>query len=361
MRVRVLVEALGAKFGGIRTYVEHLLDGWPLVRPEDELLVLADRSHDLHTGDLRTVQLDIGRPGILARPLAQTRATRSLVRSFEADVVLATHPVTSLLATGVPLGVVVHDLRHEILPHQFSRSRRLIRKASYGRTYQLADGFVSVSERTRNDLVTRHPRLAGRPSVVAHHGADHALAWPGRPRTGPAVTFAHHSNKNSDLVIDGWAAARRLGGELPELVVLGGGGQREVLEARARELGVADLIRVEGWLPDEQFQELVGSAGLVVMSSDFEGFGLPVIEAMVRGIPVVIGPEPAMLEVAGGHASVMDAWQPEALAVAVRRALDAGPDALDAAQRHAEEFTWQRCAAQTGAFLETLVRSRPGS
>lgn len=349
-----MVEAMGAKFGGIRTYVEHLLDAWPHARPDDELLVVTDRSHELRTGDLETVALDVGRPGILARPWTQTRTTRSLARSFGADAVLATHPVTSLLDPGVPLAVVVHDLRHEILPHQFSRSRRLIRRASYGRTYQLADGFVCVSERTRNDLVTLHPRLAARPAAVAHHGADHALAWPGRAGSGPAVTFAHHSNKNSDLVIDGWAAARRLGGELPELVILGGGGQREALESRAREQGVADLVRVEGWLPDEAFQELVGSASLVVMSSDFEGFGLPVVEAMVRAIPVVIGPEPAMLEVAAGHASVMDDWRPDAMATAVRRALGRSAEELEAARRHAAGFTWQRCAAETGAFVETL-------
>ncbi len=340
----------------MRTYVEHVLGAWPPARPDDEVVVVVDRSHDLRTGSLKTVELDIGRPGLLARPWAQTRTTRSLAQEFGADAVLATHPVTGLLHPGVPLAVVVHDLRHEILPHQFSAGRRLIRRASYGRTYRLADGFVCVSARTRNDLHALHPGLVERPATIAHHGADHALAWPGAAGSGPAVTFAHHSNKNSDLVIDGWAAARRLGVALPELVVLGGGSHREALTARAREQGVEDLVRVEGWLPDAAFQELVGSASLVVMSSDFEGFGLPVVEAMVRGIPVVIGPEPAMLEVAAGHASVMDAWRPDDLADAVRRALGLGPEERAAARAHAEAFTWQRCAAQTGAFLEQLAR-----
>lgn len=354
--MRVIVEALGAGFGGIRTYVDHLLAAWPQARPDDELLVLADPAHGLATGRYQKRELSLRGPDVLARPVALTLRTRALVRAWGADVVLATHPVTGLLDPGVPVAVVVHDLRHELLPDQFSRARRALRQVSYGRSYRLAAGFVAVSERTRGDLHRLHPGLADRPSAVVHHGADHALAWPGTPLSGNAVTFAHHSNKNADLVIDGWARARRAGVDIPRLVVLGGGGQSAALRSRAAELGIDDAVEVAGWLPDDEFQALVGSARVIVLSSDFEGFGLPVVEAMVRGIPALVGPDPAVLEVAGGHAAVMADWTPSALADALGRALAMDAPALEAARVHAGGFTWRRSAAETAAFLEALRR-----
>ena len=100
------------------------------------------------------------------------------------------------------------------------------------------------------------------------------------------------------------------------------------------------------------------SASMVVFPSDFEGFGLPVVEGMLQGMPVVIGPEPATLEVAGGHASVLADWSPAALADAVAAAGTATPAQLESARAHAAAFTWPRCVEQTRQFLVELAAAR---
>jgi glycosyltransferase involved in cell wall biosynthesis len=77
---------------------------------------------------------------------------------------------------------------------------------------------------------------------------------------------------------------------------------------------------------------------------------------MLSGVPVVIGPEPATLEVAGGHASVLADWSPVSLAEAVERAARLDTEQLTRAREHAARFTWARSVEETRAFLEMLAR-----
>ena len=96
------MEALAADFGGIRTYVEHLLSGWAAAFPDDELLVLVGPGSDLDTAGHRRRELPIPSPAVLGRPLAQTLHTRRIVRDEGIDVVLATLPSTGLRRPGAP-------------------------------------------------------------------------------------------------------------------------------------------------------------------------------------------------------------------------------------------------------------------
>jgi glycosyltransferase involved in cell wall biosynthesis len=186
-----------------------------------------------------------------------------------------------------------------------------------------------------------------------HLGGDHVLAWPAPRRTGPAVGFAHHTNKNPDLLFDAWAL---LGADAPPLTLLGvGSARREAIAARVAALGLSERVELAPFLPDEEFHRVFASAGMVVFPSDFEGFGLPVVEGMLLGKPVVLGPEPATNEVAGGHACVAPDWTAAALADAVRRALAMGDAELSAAREWAATFTWERCIRQTRDVLAGLA------
>jgi glycosyltransferase involved in cell wall biosynthesis len=356
--MRVLVEALCAEFGGIRTYVDNLLPAWSAVAPDDEVhvMVQADSSIVVPASLVRH-DISVRGPQTLGRPLAQTRHVTRLVRELRPDVVLATLPSTTVRRLDVPLGVVVYDLRHELRPGQFAASRRVLRWASYGRGYATADGFVSISGRTLTDLHTLHPSTADRPAVVAHLGADHVDAWPHADPSGRVVAFAHHSNKNLDLVLDGW---QLLGDSAPELLVLGvSAEQRTTVQTGVARRGLAGAVTLAPFLGEADFRRTLAGAALVLFPSDFEGFGLPVVEGMRLGIPVVIGPEPATREVAGGHAFEMATWEPEELARAVRDGLAATPGRLAAARDHAARFTWANTVTRTRELLTMLLEPAP--
>lgn len=357
--MKIVIDAMTAEFGGIRTYVDHLVTAWETSFPDDEVHVAVPAGSTIAMDARRRHELRVRRPSTLGRPLAQTFALRRLVRDTGAEVVLATMPSTSLRRLPRPLAVVVHDLRHQLRPQQFSLARRALRRVSYGRAYAVADGFISVSARTQGDLHELQPATRGRPSVVVHHGADHVRAWPAPDRDGPAIAFAHHTNKNPDLIVEAWELLSARGSKLP-ITILGVGGARETLQAEIDRRGLGDVITLAPYLPEEEFRRTVSSAAMIVFPSDFEGFGLPVVEGMSLGKPVVIGPDPATLEVADGHAAVMSGWSPTALADAVESAGQMSPEATESAQAWGSSFTWARSARQTREMLQDLAgKTRP--
>ena len=205
---------------------------------------------------------------------------------------------------------------------------------------------MCISQRTRDDLLAGHPFLRSRRVTVAPLGADHVLEWPPRqPGAGYALAFGQWGNKNVDLVLDAWAMLRSRCDTLP-LVVVGLPAKAHAdAKVGAAARGLQDLVTVRPWLSALEFQQQFTSASLVVFPSDFEGFGLPAVEAMRLGIPVVVTPDPALLEVTGGRATVMDGWDAAALSRAVPQALQTSAEQLRAGVEHASTFTWRRTAA----------------
>lgn len=349
-----------AEFGGIRTYVDHLLGDWSSIHADDELHVVVPRGSTLDSAQHVRHELCVRRPGMLGRPFAQTFAMHRLISRIDPDIVLATVPSTTVRRLDRPLAVVILDLRHELRPEQFSRGRKLLRRVSYGRTYALADGFLAISHRSLEDLHTLHPATREVPSAVTYLGGNHVLEWTPASLPGSSIAFAHHTNKNPDLILDAWAVLVARGGPVPPLTILGvSGANRPRLGTMIEERGLGDHVTLAAFLPDDEFQQMLTGATTIVFPSDFEGFGLPVVEGMILGKPVVIGPERATMEVAGGHAVVMADWSPEALADAMTAAGQMSPEALEEARAWGATFTWARTVRETRAMLAGMARPRP--
>jgi glycosyltransferase involved in cell wall biosynthesis len=353
--VRIVIDGLPIRGDNSLSIVsEHLLAGWQLLENGDELHLVVRSGAEISVPDsVRVHEVKFGRLRFVSRLTAQSFRLPRLCRSVDADVMLGVLPATSVAPLPCPRAVIAWDFRYRLRPEQFSRKTKLLRRVSYAIGFRQADGVACISDRTRRDLVAFHPRLAKVPVRVAHLGADHVDSWPVR-RAGEAyaIAFGHFSNKNVDLVLQSWAALRRHPGDILPLRLVGvPASERDRLEARVVELGLADVVTVNPWLSKTEFQEAFASSSLVVFPSDFEGFGLPAVEAMRLGIPVVITPEPALLEVTAGHATVVEGEGPEALAQAVLAARDSSPEALAAAERHAAGFTWAHFASDVRGLL----------
>ena len=124
---------------------------------------------------------------------------------------------------------------------------------------------------------------------------------------------------------------------------------------RSVGLGLSHEIELAPYLPEDVFRETFSSAVVVVLPSAFEGFGLPILEGMMLGTPVVIGPEVGSLATAGGHATVLRDWSPASVVDAVTLAVQVSAASLQAARAHAEGFTWTACATRVRELLERIV------
>ena len=357
--VRIVVDGLPIRGDNSLSIVsEHLLRGWQQLDSGDELHLVIRAGGDLSIPESVTVhEVKIGRSAFVGRLAAQSFQVPRLCRASNADVMLGVLPTTTFTPLPCPRVILAWDFRDRLRPEQFSPKALLLRRASYAIGFRQANAVACISSRTRSDLVALHPRTSKVPVRVAHLGADHVESWPVR-RGGAefAIAFGHFTNKNVDLVLDAWAALRRhADAPLPLRVVGVPGGERARVQARVHELGLSDVVTVSPWLAKVAFREEFASSKLVVFPSDFEGFGLPAVEAMRLGIPVVITPEPALLEVAGGNATVVDGEGPAALARAIDAARHTSPEALAAAELHAAGFTWRSFALGVRGVLEEAV------
>ncbi len=362
--IRVLCNALQVRQSSLGVVTENLLRGWKELGVDDEL----------HIALRPDVTLDLP-PSVTVHHLPGHRLTATevrlpaLCRSLEADALIGMTPASVIAPLPCPQVVIAHDLRYLQRPGEFTHRARLLRSISYDIGYRRSDVVICVSHKTRHDLMELRPGIFGggaiggtkseRRIVVAPNGADHVLNWPPRrPGAEYALAFGQWGNKNVDLVLEAWKILSGQDQALPLVVVGLVEHTRRSVQGRLRSLGLDDIVSLRPWLNPEEFQSLFTSAALIVFPSAYEGFGLPAVEAMRLGIPVVITPERALLEVTGGLATVMPSWKPHALARAVPLARRTTPRQLKEAVAHASRFTWRRAAATVrGALVNRLDAS----
>jgi glycosyltransferase involved in cell wall biosynthesis len=354
--MRIVVDALCAEYGGIRTYVEQTLAQWHELYPDDDVHVVLRAGSTLATPGLTRHEFAVGRPDMVQRPRVQMTAMHGLIKELKPDAILATAPTTDIRRSASPLAIVILDLRFEILPHEFTPARRMMRRVSYGRSYQLAAGFLAISHRSLDDLHRLHPSTTSKPSALSYLGADHVAAWPEPSRSGPAIAFAHHTNKNPELLVEAWAKLRADGYDRPLLFLGVNRELRDTLTELIAARNLTDTVQLSPFLEDDEFQKTLASAGLIAFPSSFEGFGLPIVEGMALGKPVVIGPDTGCIEIAGGHAALAKDWTADAVAEAVLEAEAMGSEQLQAARTHAATFTWQQTVEQTRELLQRISK-----
>jgi glycosyltransferase involved in cell wall biosynthesis len=364
--MRIVIDAIPVvPFGGFAVTLEGLLAGWDELGDEDEIhLLLAEGVEHEIPASINVHRFAVGKPDVVRRVIVQSRAGRKVCRDVGADVLLGAISTTAVIPVGCPKVITVHDLRHELRPEQFSRGRRLLRNVSYAVGYREASGLICISERTRADLLRLHPRLAKKPVFTVPWAADHVDHWPRREGSGEeryALAFGHFPNKGVERVIDAWRILQDRGRAMPAVLVGLPREERGRIDERIRSAGLTGVVEALPWLENEEFRARFASAGLIVFPSDFEGFGLPAVEAMRLGIPLVISGDEALREVTGGHAAVAPNGDALSLADAVSTAWATPKDELDRARAFVGEYHWVDVARATReALAEVAEAASPG-
>jgi len=257
---------------------------------------------------------------------------------------------------------VFHDLQHKRHPEYFRWFDLPFWKLLLWASAHRGRRLIAVSEATRLDLVSLYHLQPAKISVI-HHGVEPDFFALDRSQTEPLVLCVStlHPHKNLDRLIRAYARGKRDW----RLTIVGMRGFfSQAIEALIAELGVADSVRVTGWIPRDELLQLYAQAHAFVYPSTFEGFGMPVLEAMAAGIPVACSDIPPLREVAGDAVLFFDPLSEDAIAASLDRIVT--DEALRAAlaragPERARQFSWERAARETLAALTDLrSSSSPG-
>jgi glycosyltransferase involved in cell wall biosynthesis len=327
-------DVLGRQRTGDETYVENLLAQLPALAGDELRLAALTRRPELVPPGVEPVHVP-------AR-LQEARMLRAVPRALRRLGAALAHFQHALpISRPCPAVLTVHDLSFERDPSVMGLRDRTVFRLVVPYAVRHAARVLAVSERTRSDLVELYG-LDPSGIVVTSHGVDPCFS-PGEDGHGSYLLFvgAVQRRKNPLAAAD---AAMELG---MKLVVVGPSRDPALLHALERR--GADI---RGYVPKEELVRLYRGAAALILPSRYEGFGLPVVEAMASGTPVVAAPDAAVREIAGDAAVFAD---PDQLAAGIRRALADRDRLVAAGLRRAAQFSWEETARLTlGVYKQVL-------
>jgi glycosyltransferase involved in cell wall biosynthesis len=263
---------------------------------------------------------------------------------------------------GVPSVVTLHDVmffRHSTVGLVSTLGMRLGARAAVSG----ADAVISVSEAASDEIVSTLG-LSRHNVVAVRHGPGRAPVGAApdgnvRTRLGPEwagrivlSVAAKRPHKNQELLV---RALPHLPGDLRLVLVGHDEGYGSLISAVADDLSLAHRVTLLDYVPDAELEALWRMAACAAFPTRAEGFGLPVLEAMRRGVPVACSDLPVLREVAGDAAETFSPDDAEGAAAAILRAMS-DTDAGERGRRRAASFSWERAARETLAVYERVLR-----
>lgn len=328
-------DVLGRRRTGDETYVENLLRALPLVA-DDLRFAAVTRRPDLVPAGVEAVEL-----GARIQEARMAWSLPRLLRRLRPAVAHFQHALP--LRCPCPAVVTVHDLSFERDPGLMGRKDRLVFRTVVPRAARRAARVIAVSERTRRDLAELYQVPPDRIAVIPN-GVDPAFRPDGAAGLDFLLFVGAIQERKDPL------SALRAADEAGLPLVVAGPVKDETLARELERRGA----RLVGYVPKEELARLYREAACLVLPTRYEGFGLPALEAMASGTPVVATPDPALREVAGDAALYAEA---DGLGAAVQRAIRERGELRAAGLERAGRFSWEETARRTAEVYREVIRA----
>ncbi len=371
----IAIDARKVRDFGIGTYIRNLVRELAEIDRENTYLLLTGPpGKEVFTDLPENFQVVLQRS-----PVYSIRELFSLswyLFRLRVDLYHATHYV---LPAVVPCRsvVTIHDIIHllypEFLPNRlaFIYAFRMIRRG-----LQRGDRVLSVSQNTKSDLM-RYFQVDGEKIEVVHNGIEelfhHQLPeeelqrW--RKSLGlerPYILFVGNPkpHKNLDNVVKAYAQALQLNDFPHPLVCVGDkSGVDFKIRQRAEQWGISERVILLGHVAQEALPAIYQGASLFLYPTLYEGFGLPVIEAMASNVPVITSNNSSLKEIAAGYADLVNPLDVDGIAKAIVRCVcdaDHRSSLRKLGLRRAQDFSWRKAAEQTLDIYHQVLEGHSG-
>lgn len=344
---------------GVGYYTEHLLQhlAREVVNTGDEIVVVSNKPIDTQTPLPPHVRVHDGHRFPVRIGWMQLCAARALA-ALRPDVA---HFTNGMIPLGSPVATVVtvHDMSLRLYPNCHPVRRILLNRPLMHVAIHWASSVVTVSNSAKRDLLRLHGVAPDRIAVV--HEAASPVFRPivDRPRLEDIRARYHlprqfmlyvgtiEPRKNLTRLMTAFAAARKAG--IPHHLVCVGpyGWSSSDLAGRIERLGIQNTVHFTGYVPFEHLPAIYNLGDFFAFPSLYEGFGLPVVEAMACGIPVMTSNTSSLAEIAGDAAVTVDPLDTEAMTDAIIRLATDAELRRDRAERgllRARSFSWSQTA-----------------
>ncbi len=373
MRIAFDATSIPRLMAGAGVYTDNLIRALARVDDENEYVIFAKTDS---FGDLARE-----RPSFrVVRAGGKSRAMRLVweqlvlpaqLRAQHIDVLHSPHHTTPMVVAGCSRVVTFHDLTFFVLPKRYPRRRLIYFRSVSWAAAKAASMLICPSQAVHDDIVRILHTPPEKVRTIAEAAApafriiedktvldrlryDHLL-----PERYVLSVGSLEPGKNRTTLLNAFADLRRRGVE-QKLVVTGQRAWKYGEDFRlAEELGLKGQVVFTGYVAPEEMPALYNAADLFVFPSLYEGFGLPVLEAMACGVPVVTSNVSSIPEVAGDAALLVDPRDANALASAMEHALKDADVHSTLRQRGLERaatFSWEKAARETIAVYEEALR-----
>lgn len=366
MRIGVNALLMAGARAGIGNVIYNLLKALAKVDKNNTYSIFAideGETHEWLGPNQQVVPVDLQDKGSWARILWEQLVLPSQTGKYHVDIMHFADYALPVLFNKVPTIITVHDLAYKLYPETFSKGKLWTKLALIKPSLHKAAKIITVSENTKRDVMELY-RIPEEKIAVIYNGVNLERFYPLPPaevknrlteRYGLEQGYilfigTLEPRKNIRTVIKAYYLVRQQG--IKQKLVIGGGKGwlYSDIYKLVQELNLVDHVIFTGYLPEEDLPLLYNGAGVFVYPSLYEGFGLPPLEAMACGTPVVTSAVSSLPEVVGDAGLLIQPTEEKALAEAISQVLLDKKLAAELKVRgvnRAQKFTWEQAAEKT--------------